>query len=210
MYIKDWMTTDPIVVSPDTPIMEAQKIMRENRIRRLPVVERGELMGIVTYRDLIEASPSEATSLSIHELNYLLSKLKVKEVMTKGLVVVEPDETVEEAALRGTEKGVGALPVVHKGKLIGIATVADLFRTVMTLLGAREDVRRITLEDVDVQRGTLLEICRIVEGAGGMMVSIFSIPQKASDLRMVVIRAKDIGRQALEESLRNKGFTIHR
>jgi acetoin utilization protein AcuB len=210
MYIKDWMTRDPIVVSPDTPILEAQKIMRENRIRRLPVLDHGKLVGIVTYRDLIEASPSDATSLSIHELNYLLSKLKIKDVMTADPVVAGPDETVEQAALRGTEKGVGALPVVHEGKLIGIATVADLFRIVMTVLGAREDLQRITLQDVDVGQGTLQTICQIVESAGGVMVTVVSIPQKASDLRMVVIRARDISYKTLEKSLKDKGFTIHR
>ena len=83
MYIKDWMTRDPIVVAPDTPILEAQKLMRTNRIRRLPVVDRDKLVGIVTYRDIIEATPSDATTLSIHELNYLLSKLTVNKVMTK-------------------------------------------------------------------------------------------------------------------------------
>ena len=209
MYIKDWMTRDPIVVSPDTPIMEAQKMMRENGIRRLPVVDAGELRGIVTYRDLIEAAPSDATSLSIHELNYLLSKLTVNEVMTKDLVIVEPNETVEQAALKGTEKAVGALLVVDKGRLIGIATVADLFRTVMTVLGAREDLQRITLEDVDVKQGTLQMICRVVEDAGGAMASIISIPQRSSDLRMVVIRARSIDYRTLENALKDKGFAVH-
>ncbi len=210
MYVKDWMTTDPIVVSPDTPIMEAQKIMRENRIRRLPVVDKGRLVGIVTYRDLIEASPSEATTLSIHELNYLLSKLTVKDVMTTELVVVGPNDTAEQAALLGAEKGVGALPVVHRGKLVGIATESDIFRFYLAMLGAREDLCRITLEDVDVQQGTLREICEVVEGAGGVVVSIFSIPQKASDLRMVMIRARARSERALIKALKEAGYRIHR
>lgn len=210
MFVKDWMTTDPIVVAPETPILEAQKIMRENRIRRLPVVARGKLVGIVTYRDLIEASPSDATTLSVHELNYLLSKLTVKDVMAKDLVVVEPNDTAEHAAVLGAQKGVGGLPVVHKGKLVGIATEADIFRAYVAILGAKEDLQRITLRDVDVVKGTIREIIEVVEGAGGVVVSAFSIPQKASDLRMVVLRVRSKHLQPLEKALKEKGYTIHR
>jgi acetoin utilization protein AcuB len=210
MFVKDWMTADPIVVSPSTPVMEAQKIMRDNRIRRLPVVDRGKLMGIVTYRDLMEATPSDATTLSMHELNYLLSRLTVKDVMARDLVVVGPDDTAEYAALLGAEKGVGGLPVVHRGKLIGIATESDIFRAYVALLGAKEDLQRITLGEVDVTRGTLREICEVVEGAGAEMVSIFSLPQRASDLRMVVIRARGKELSVLEKALKAKGYTIRR
>jgi len=210
MYVKDWMTTDPVVVSPETPILEAQRIMRQRKIRRLPVVKGSKLVGIVTYRDIIEASPSSATTLSIHELHYLLSKLTVGEIMAKELVVVSPNDTAEHAVLLGAEKGVGALPVVHKGKLIGIATEADIVRAYLTMLGAKEDLIRITLKDVDVGRGTLREIAQVVEDAGAELVSIFSIPQKASDLRMVVIRARGKDKDKVEKALRSKGYSIHR
>jgi acetoin utilization protein AcuB len=210
MYVKDWMTTHPVVVSPETPILEAQRIMRQRKIRRLPVVKGSKLVGIVTYRDIIEASPSSATTLSIHELHYLLSKLTVGEIMAKELVVVSPNDTAEHAVLLGAEKGVGALPVVHKGKLIGIATEADIVRAYLTMLGAKEDLIRITLKDVDVGRGTLREIAQVVEDAGAELVSIFSIPQKASDLRMVVIRARGKDKDKVEKALKSKGYSIHR
>jgi acetoin utilization protein AcuB len=210
MFVKDWMTTDPIVVSPDTPIIEAQKIMRDNRVRRLPVVQGGKLLGVVTYRDLIEASPSEATTLSIHELNYLLSKLTVKDVMATDLITVGPNDTAEQAALLGAEKGVGALPVVHKGKLIGIATESDIFRAYIAILGAKEDLQRITLRDVEIQKETLREIAQIVEDAGGVTMSIFNVPQKASDLRMVVIRVQAQDEKAIERALKDRGYVIHR
>jgi acetoin utilization protein AcuB len=210
MYVKDWMTTDPVVVSPETPILEAQRIMRQRKIRRLPVVKGSKLVGIVTYRDIIEASPSSATTLSIHELHYLLSKLTVGEIMAKELVVVSPNDTAEHAVLLGAEKGVGALPVVHKGKLIGIATEADIVRAYLTMLGAKEDLIRITLKDVDVGRGTLREIAQVVEDAGAELVSIFSIPQKASDLRMVVIRARGKDKDKVEKALKSEGYSIHR
>lgn len=210
MYVKDWMSMDPVVVSPDTPVLEAQRIMRERRIRRLPVLERGKLVGMVTYRDLMEASPSSASTLSIHEMHYLLSKLTVRDVMARDLVVVSPDDSAEHAVLLGAEKGVGALPVVHRGKLIGIATEADIVRAYLAMLGAREQLVRVTLRDVDVQRGTLCEIGQVVEGAGAELVSIFSLPQKASDLRMVVIRARGKDQAVVEKALKAKGYLIHR
>jgi acetoin utilization protein AcuB len=210
MYVKDWMVTDPVVVSPDTPVLEAQRIMRDRRIRRLPVVDRGKLVGIVTYRDLMEASPSSASSLSIHEMHYLLSKLKVSDVMAKDLVVVGPDDSAEHAVLLGAEKGVGALPVVHRGKLVGIATEADIVRAYLTILGAREELIRITLKDVDLHRGAIVEIGKVVEDTGAELVSIFSLPQKASDLRMVVIRARGKDQATVEKALRAKGYLLHR
>ncbi len=210
MFVKDWMVTDPVVVSPNTPVLEAQRLMRDRKIRRLPVVDRGKLVGIVTYRDLMEASPSSASSLSIHEMHYLLSKLEVKDVMAKDLVVVSPDDSAEHAVLLGAEKGVGALPVVHKGKLVGIATEADIVRAYLTMLGAREDLIRITLKDVDLKKGVLLELGKVVEEAGAELVSIFSLPQRASDLRMVVIRAVGKDQAAVERALKAKGYILHK
>ena len=114
MKVKHWMTKDPISVSPDTLAVEAQKIMKENRIRRLPVVDKGKLVGIVTFRNLIEAAPSSANSLSIHELNYLIMKIKVKDLMKKNVITVSPEDTVIDAIVRGVEKGIGGFPVVDE------------------------------------------------------------------------------------------------
>lgn len=210
MFVKDWMVTDPVVVAPNTPILEAQRIMRERKIRRLPVVERGRLVGIVTYRDIMEATPSSASSLSIHEMHYLLSKLQVKDVMAKDLVVVGPDDSAEHAVLLGAQRGVGVLPVVHRGKLIGIATEADIVRAYLAMLGAREDLLRISLRDVELEKGALLEIGKVVEEAGAELVSIFSLPQRASDLRMVVIRARGKDQAAVEKALKARGYALHK
>lgn len=211
MYVKDWMTKDPIVVSSDTPIIEAQKIMRDSKIRRLPVVDKGKLVGIVTYRDLIEASPSDATTLSVHELNYLISKLKVKDIMKKKVITVSPDDTAEYASLLGNKHGVGGLPVLDKrGKLVGIVTETDIYRAYNAILGANEDLLRITIRDVDVQHGTITNISKIVDEAGGTVVSIFSIPQRASDLRMVVLRIRTEKHKAVVEALKAKGYAVEK
>ena len=128
MRIRDVMTKNPITVDSETLVLDAQKIMQENSIRRLPVVDKGKLVGIVTKHDLLQASPSPATSLSIHELNYLLARMKVKEIMKKNPMTLSPDTPFEEALKMGQDKKIGSFPVVENGKLVGIATESDIVR----------------------------------------------------------------------------------
>jgi len=137
MRISDVMTRNVITVGPETLVVEAQKLMKENRIRRLPVVEDGRLIGIVTKSDLLEAAPSPATSLSVYELNYLLAKMKVKEIMTKNPVTVTPDTPFEEALEIGQEKKIGCFPVVENGELVGITTESDVVRFLGRALALR-------------------------------------------------------------------------
>ena len=135
MLIKDRMTKPPITAPPEMPIQEALKLMRERGIRRLPVVDKkGKLIGIVLDRDLLHASPSDATSLSVWELNYLISKVTLKDVMTKNVITVTPETPVQEAARIMAEKKIGGLPVVQSGKVIGVITETDLFRVLLELL----------------------------------------------------------------------------
>ena len=132
MLVKDLMTSDPVTVAPETPFPEAFSLMRERAFRRLPVVDRrGRLVGIVVEKDLLYASPSKATSLSVFELNYLLSRLQVKEIMSKPVITVEPDLDAREAAHMMLEKKFGALPVIQGGRLVGIITESDIFRGFM-------------------------------------------------------------------------------
>jgi len=137
MLIKDRMTRSPITAPPEMPMQEALKLMRERGIRRLPVVDKkGKLVGIVSDRDLLHASPSDATSLSVWELNYLLSKVTLKELMTTPVITVTPETPVQEAARIMAEEKIGGLPVVQAGKVVGIITETDLFRVLLELLPA--------------------------------------------------------------------------
>lgn len=131
IQVKEWMTLDPITVDPDTSLHEAHTIMTEHQIRRLPVVDRGRLVGIVTLGDVREAEPSDATSLNIWELNYLLDKLKVKEIMTRYVHTIRPDATIEDAARTMLLNKVSGLPVVEHGEVIGIITESDIFRMIV-------------------------------------------------------------------------------
>ncbi len=131
-FVKDWMTPDPITIAPNTTLPEANRLMKECGIRRLPVVDKGRLVGIVTLGDVREASPSAATSLSIYELNYLLARLTVEKIMTRDPIVITPETSIEAAARLMLEHKIGGLPVVDEGKVVGIITESDIFRLLVT------------------------------------------------------------------------------
>ncbi len=129
--VRDWMTPNPITIDPKTTLPEAHKLMKECHIRRLPVVDRGKLVGILTLGDIREASPSDANSLSIFELNYLLARLNVEKIMTRDPITITPTATIREAAQIMLEHKIGGLPVVENEKLVGIITESDIFRVLV-------------------------------------------------------------------------------
>lgn len=138
MLIKDWMSKSPVTVKPATSIMKAAKLMKENGYHRLPVVDDdGTLVGIVSDRDIKEASPSKATTLDMHELYYLLSEIKIGDIMTKTVVSVTPEDTVEKAAVLMLRKTVGGLPVVDADNtVVGVITDSDIFKVLVSITGA--------------------------------------------------------------------------
>ena len=126
--VRDWMSSDPVTIDPQTTLPEANRLMKECGIRRLPVVDNGRLVGIVTLGDIREASPSNATSLSIYELNYLIARLTVGHIMTREPITIAPDSSIEAAARLMLEHKVSSLPVVDGNKVVGIITESDIFR----------------------------------------------------------------------------------
>ncbi len=134
MYVREYMNPNVVTVTSDSFVHDAQRLMKDHGIRRLPVVDKGKLVGLVTQDRLREVAPSPATSLSVWELNYLLAKMQVKEVMTKNVITIGPDATLEEAARLGQEKQIGTLPVVQDGKLVGIITTTDLFKVLTQVM----------------------------------------------------------------------------
>ena len=137
MLIREWMTKDVITVTPDTSMLKASKLMKDHNIRRLPVLDGKRVVGIVSDRDIRAASPSKATTLDMHELYYLLSEVKVKDIMTSDPVTVYDTDAVDAAALLMENKGIGGLPVVDgSGELVGIITDHDIFRVLVDFCGA--------------------------------------------------------------------------
>lgn len=208
MRIKDFMTKNPITVDSETLVLDAQKIMRENNIRRLPVVDKGKLVGIVTQHDLLMAAPSPATSLSVHELNYLLAKMKIKEIMKKNPITVSPDTTFEEAFKIGQEKKIGSFPVVENGKLVGIVTESDIVRFVTRALGIREEGARITIEGLGGKLGELNKIISIADQHQTAILSMISMQRPEKKDWMIVLRLKTSNPEAIIQDFKKAGFNV--
>lgn len=156
MLVKERMKHPVITVKPDMPIMDVLNLMKREKIRRTPVVDgHGKLLGIVSDKDLLNAGPSTATSLSVWEINYLLSKIKIQDVMSKEVITVHEDTPIEEAAYIMASNKIGGLPVVREdGGVIGMITETDLFKILLEMMGAREPGVRLTAlvpEKVGVQ-----------------------------------------------------------
>jgi acetoin utilization protein AcuB len=174
MLVRDQMTRNPVTVSQTTSVADALALMREKKIRRLVVAEGKDhaiLVGIVSEKDLLYASPSPSTTLSVYEIPYLLAKLSVEKVMTRQVIAVEEDSPLEDAALIMADKKIGGLPVVKDGKLTGIITETDIFRTFLKLLGGRSRGVRATAF-VASDKGTLAKITGAVSEAGGDIVGL--------------------------------------
>ena len=172
MLVGKRMTRNPITIPPDVSIAEAMEWMRREKVRRFPVVDKkGKLMGIVTREDLLHASPSSVTSLNMWEVSYLLSQVKVKEVMTKDVVTTTEDVPLEEASRVMADNRIGSLPVMRDGMVVGIITESDLFKTFLELFGAREKGIRVTLL-APYYKGSLAAISTAITEKGGLIVSL--------------------------------------
>jgi len=170
MLVGERMSHPVITISPDLPITEAVNLMRREHIRRTPVIKDGKLVGIVSDKDLLNASPSPATSLSIWEMNYLLSKITVGDVMTKEVLTITTDTPIEEAARIMADNKIGGLPVVKDDRVVGIITETDLFKIFLELMGAREFGVRVTALAPD-KVGQLAALAKAVAEAGGNFVA---------------------------------------
>jgi acetoin utilization protein AcuB len=208
MRIRDVMTKNPVTIDSETLVLDAQKVMKENNIRRLPIVDKGKLVGIITQHDLLEASPSPATSLSIHELNYLLAKMKVKEIMKKNPVTITPDTPFEEALKIGQEKKIGSFPVVDNGKLVGIVTESDIVRFLTRALGLKDEGSRITIEGLGGKLSDLERIISIVNQHQTIILSLVSLPRPEKKDWMIVLRLKTTAPDPIVRDFKKAGFNV--
>ncbi len=193
MLIKDWMTKDPVTITEDTSMIKAIHIMKERRFRRIPVVTNGKLVGMVTDRDLKEASPSKATTLDVHELYYLLAELQVKEIMSRNPISVGERDTVEHAAQVMLEHTISGLPVVDQdGKVAGIITQSDVFRAFMHITGVLQGGVQFALRLED-RPGLIKEVVDLLRSRGARFVSLLSSYTAAQEgFRDVYIRVKNL------------------
>jgi acetoin utilization protein AcuB len=193
MLVKDWMTKDPVTITDETSMMKAIHIMKERRFRRLPVLHEGLLVGMVTDRDLKEASPSKATTLDVHELYYLLAELQIKEIMSRNPLAVSPEDTVERAAQLMLEKTISGLPVVDEtGHLVGIITQSDVFKAFIHITGVHQGGAQFALRLED-RPGLIKEVVDLLRAKGARFVSLLSSYATAREgFRDVYIRVKNL------------------
>ncbi len=209
MRIRDVMTKNPITVDSEILILDALKIMKENNIRRLPVVENGRLVGIVTQKDLNEAAPAPTTRTSAYEFHFFLSKMKVKEVMKKDPVILSSDTPFEEALKIGKKNNFSSFPVVDDGKLVGIMTESDIVRFLTEVLGLEEEGTRITIEGLCGKLGGGLQrIISIADNNRTVLLSMLSLPRPEKNNWMIVLRFKTKETDPLVNDLKQAGFSV--
>ena len=183
MFVGERMSQPVITIEPETPVHDALAMFKKEHIRRAPVVKNGKLLGIVSESDLLNASPSPVTSLSVWEMNYLLSKVTVKQIMTKKVKTVDANTPIEEAARIMADTKIGGMPVMRSGNLVGIITETDLFKIFLELMGARTKALRVTAL-IEEKPGQLAKVTKAIADAGGNFLAfgMFSGPDTSSRL----------------------------
>jgi len=208
MLVHERMSSHPVTITPDVPITEALRLMRDKQVRRLPVLDQeGNLIGIVSEKDLLYASPSPATSLSIYEMHYLLSQLRIQELMTKDVITVTPDTLLEEAARIMVDNKIGGLPVTEGRKLLGIITQTDIFEVLLEQFGARQKGLRLSLE-IPERKGEMARITTAIAQLGGDILALGTFLGDDPTTALVTIKVEDVPAEALASAMRDLGLQI--
>lgn len=200
MFVGERMSHPVISVTPDMPIHDALAMFKQAHIRRAPVMKDGKLVGIVSQRDLLNASPSPVTSLSVWEMNYLISKVTVKQVMSKKVKTIDFDTPIEEVARIMADSKIGGMPVVRTGQVVGMITETDLFKIFLELMGARTKGIRVTAEIEDTP-GTLAKVTRAIADAGGDFISFGQFAGKDPSTKVLTFKVTGLKKAAAQKAL---------
>jgi acetoin utilization protein AcuB len=201
MLVGEVMTRNPVTIRDDEGIDEGLHLMRERRVRRLPVLNAaGNMVGIVSDHDLLHAAPSPATTLSVHELHYLLAKLKIRQVMSSPVITVTEDTPLEEAARIMADNKIGGLPVLRDARLVGIITETDIFKVLLMLLGARTPGQRVTLEMKD-RKGSLARLTKAIADLGGNIISLATYSGSTEGAARITVKVNEVDPAALRKML---------
>lgn len=202
MLVKDVMTRNPLFIHPEMSIPEARALMKKEKVGRLIVLDKNKkLVGIITERDIVNASPSGATTLDMYEMSHLLSKLKVETVMKKKVITVNENEVIEEAARIMVDSDISALPVMNGSLLVGIVSDGDLYRIFIKLFGAREAGVRLTML-VPEKKGELNKITSAIAEKGGNVISLLISDGSDISNKKCIIKVSEITKEQLESAVR--------
>lgn len=206
MKIRDIMTWNVVTVSSDTPIMEARKIMETHKIRRLPVVDRGKLVGVVTIDRIVGVGPSPATSLSIWETNYLLAKMTVKDIMQHNVVTIEPDASAEQAIAFAQKNKIGIMPVLEHDKLIGIVTTNDFFLKILNhVMGISKPGVRVIVDNCTATKD-IKSVIEIVDKLGLKLITCHTLPAYEGAAGGFTVHVDTDDAKQLVKEIEAKGF----
>ncbi|MGB3985023.1 MAG: CBS domain-containing protein, partial [Limnochordia bacterium] len=206
MFVRNFMTKDPITVSLDATLPSTADLMKQHNLKRLPVMDQDKLVGIITEKDVAKALPSPATTLSKYEINYLTEKIRVKDVMTKAVISVSPDTTVEEATMIMHEEDVGCLPVLENGKLVGIITERNIYNALTKLFGLDRPGLRITVQ-VEDRIGVIADLTTLIKSLNLPIISLATYAASAETAYIVVRIATD-SPESLIGTLTGNGFQV--
>ena len=197
MLVGERMSHPVITIPPDMPIVDALNLMKREKIRRAPIMKEGKLAGIVSDKDLLNASPSPATSLSVWEMNYLLSKITVKDVMTKKVLTVSEDTPIEEAARIMADNKIGGLPVVREDRVVGIITETDLFKILLELMGARDLGVRVTAL-IHEEPGQLAKLTQAIASEGGNFIAFGQFSGEDTSNRLITFKVGNLDEERVK------------
>lgn len=200
MLVGERMSRPVISITRDMPIHDALALFKKAGIRRAPVLKDGKLIGIISDKDLLNASPSQATSLSVWEMNYMLSKITVKEVMTRDVLTVQADTPIEEAARLMADNKIGGVPVMKADKVVGMITETDLFKIFLELMGARTKGIRVTAIAED-HPGQLAMITKAVADAGGNFISFGQFATEDGKTVIVTFKVAEMKLEDIKKAL---------
>jgi acetoin utilization protein AcuB len=209
MKVKDRMSTEVKVVQLDTSLTEAFRLMKESNIRRLPVQDKGQLVGIITLSDLNQAAPSSATSLSVHELNYLLAKTKIKDILPKkqNVITVTPETYIETAAKLMRKNKVSGLPVMDGDKLVGIITETDVFDALIDILGVKKPHSRLDVY-ISEAPGTLADLTGMISAKGINILNAVAYHDDKKDRYKAIIRVETLDCDDILKEIEKRGYDI--
>jgi len=207
MFVRDYMTPNPLTITPDTSYPEAIGMMREKKIRRLPVMKRGKLVGVVVEKDLLSSQPSPATTLSIHEMYGLLERLKVEQLMSSPVLTATVNCPMEAAAAIMIENKIGCLPVMDGNKLVGIITETDIFKAFVSVLGGSVEGVRLTMELPD-RVGELAKIAEIIAAANGNILAVTTTNINEDATSEVTIKETGADVDTLKKLLKERDISI--
>ena len=207
MAVKDFMTRKVVYISPNTTIAHAADMMREQKLHRLPVIENDQLVGLVTEGTIAEASPSKATSLSIYEMNYLLNKTKVGDVMIRDVVTISQFASLEDATYLMLKNKIGILPVVDNDQLYGVITDRDIFKAFLEVSGYGEEGVRLRFV-TENKVGVLEQIIRLLVEENLNISNTVNIPRKDGKVVIEVQLAGDIDMELLKKKFEEHAIEL--